>query len=199
MTEYICDGCNKGFVSPSKLERHRPSCRGTLRKNECAVCHRVYASRQSLCNHKKKCIAPIVPVRLTFSAMLENGDIEFTTDHITPEQMQTIPSNLRPEIYFSKLAMLILQESKNQIVRKTGPNVNYSKILTENGDWELMIDDYIYPTLIHALSRSMLKVIDVERDPEFKTFLDSIETKNVEANVKLVVINLTKRKAISNE
>lgn len=252
--KYICDRCNKGFVSNSKLIRHHTSCKGTLRKNECIFCHKIYASRQSLCNHKKNCTGismnnenDIIPLNgkniveessnthlqvtnvtnygnvqnaqtiqnnttiniLTFPDSVEDEDFEFKTSHITKKHLKHITRNIRPEVSFSKFAILTLEQPENRMVKKSGANVNYSMIHVGNGIWELIIDDYIYPTIIHFLTCGALKII--EDNPElknlikpFREFVDHINTnnesskyKNVEANVKLVVINLTKRKSVT--
>jgi hypothetical protein len=147
---------------------------------------------------------------LTFPESIDNDHFEFKTSHITKKHLKTITRNVRPEISFSKFAILTLEQPENQMIRKTGPNVNYSMVHVGNGIWELVIDDYIYPTIIHFLTCGALKII--EDNPElknlimpFREFIDHINTnnesskyKNVEANVKLLVINLTKRKSIKS-
>jgi hypothetical protein len=147
---------------------------------------------------------------LTFPESIDNDHFEFKTSHITKKHLKTITHNVRPEISFSKFAILTLEQPENQMIRKTGPNVNYSMVHVGNGIWELVIDDYIYPTIIHFLTCGALKII--EDNPElknliepFQKFVDHINTdnesskyKNVEANVKLLVINLTKRKEIKS-
>lgn len=145
---------------------------------------------------------------LTFPESIENEEFEFKTSHITKKHLQRITRNIRPEISFSKFAVLTLEQPENRMIRKTGPNVNYSMVHVGNGIWELVIDEYIYPTIIHFLTCGALKII--EDNPElknliepFRSFVDHINTdnestryKSVEANVKLLVINLTKRKDV---
>ena len=143
---------------------------------------------------------------LTFPESIEDDSFNFNTSHITTKHLRRITRNVRPEISFSKFAVLTLEQPEDRMVRKTGPNVNYSMVHVGNGIWELIIDEYIYPTIIHFLTCGALKII--EDNPElrnliepFRSFVDHINTdnessqyKHAEANVKLLVINLTKRK-----
>ena len=251
ITKYNCIKCNKNFRDAFNLKRHINHCRGDLDNNECNFCHKIFSSRQSLCNHNKICNVgldeqhidnghlqpysvvsePTQPSHvtnsvqnantiqnaqsiqnnttiniLTFPDSIEDDSFNFNTSHITTKHLRRITRNVRPEISFSKFAVLTLEQPENRMVRKTGPNVNYSMVHVGNGIWELIIDEYIYPTIIHFLTCGALKII--EDNPElrnliepFRSFVDHINTdnessqyKHAEANVKLLVINLTKRK-----
>jgi hypothetical protein len=142
---------------------------------------------------------------LTFPDSIDNENFEFNTSHITKKQLQRIARNVRPEISFAKFAVLTMEQPENRLVKKSSPNVRYSMIHVGNGIWELAIDDYIYPTIIHFLTCGALKII--EENPElkdliepFRIFVDHINTdnesdvyKDTEYHVKLLIINITRQ------
>lgn len=142
---------------------------------------------------------------LTFPDSIDNENFEFNTSHITKKQLQRIARNVRPEISFAKFAVLTMEQPENRLVKKSSPNVRYSMIHVGNGIWELAIDDYIYPTIIHFLTCGALKII--EENPElkdliepFRVFVDHINTdnesdvyKDTEYHVKLLIINITRQ------
>lgn len=229
-----CEKCHKTFTRKTSLKVHLETCDGT-RKGMCKLCKGIYNNRSSLDRHKKVCTgqiiqrpsqtAPIVQ-NITIQQNITNNynivdnsttlnmlsfpsddtDFDFITKNITQNMMKKCVTAQRAEVGFNKFMGAVLDHAENQIVRKSNPNVNYSKIHTGDNEWILAPDNDVFPLMTHHMTtaalakleefkRSMSLICDsfqryvhtVNSDDDCKEYQDTIQ------RLKLMVVNMTQK------
>ena len=112
----------------------------------------------------------------------------------------------KAEVGFNRFMKAVLKHSQNQFVQKSNMNINYSKVHTGDGDWELAPDCDVYPLITHHMTTAALAKLEefktsmryicdhfrryvniVNTDDECKEYQNSIQ------RLKILVVNMTQK------
>jgi len=210
-----CQKCKQSFPTKDTLYKHRKACDGTAKSgSNVQVVQNITinihndnstTTTNNVLNNVLTNIANMNMNVMTFPAE-EDGNFDFVTQNITQGIMKNCVSANRAEVGFNRFMGAILENPQNMFVRKSNPNVNYSKVHMGDGEWILAPDDDVYPLMTHHMttaalakleefSKSMRYICDnfqryvnvVNTDDECKEYHDTIQ------RLKLMVVNMTKK------
>lgn len=214
-----CEKCKQHFKNKHVLYRHRKACDGTVRSGNNALTVPAAPMVQNITinihndnsttttnNVLNNVLTNIANMNVMTFPAEEDGNFDFVTKNITQGIMKNCVSANRAEVGFNRFMGAILDNPQNMFVRKSNPNVNYSKVHMGNGEWILAPDDDVYPLMTHHMttaalakleefSKSMRYICDnfqryvnvVNTDDECKEYHDTIQ------RLKLMVVNMTKK------
>ena len=229
-----CEQCNRTFTRKDNLTTHMKSCNG-IPKGCCEKCKQYFDNNNILCKHRKQCDGtvktlvtnqqPVVNnISITYNIVdnstntntvnvlplpfpdEDDGSFDFVTQGITQSIMKHCVTASRAEVGFNRFMGAILDHTENKMVRKSNPNINYSKIHTGNNEWILAPDEDVFPLMTHHMTTAALAKLDefntsmkyvcsnfqryvntVNTDDECKEYNDTIQ------RLKLMVVNMTQK------
>jgi len=196
-----------------------------LAKNCCKICQEPFANKHVLYRHKKTCTSTNVINQVNSNNNNSNNQVninvgtinllkfpkddephfDFIVDNITKSVMKQV-CTLKPEIGFRRFMGAVLENPVNLCMRKSSPNVTYSKIHLGEGEWEFIGDDKVFPTAtMHMTTAALGKLIEFQQSlkyicDDFKRHVQTINEDD-EAEVyheaiqslKLMVVNMTRK------
>jgi len=225
-----CTKCGKEFKRNTNLQVHAESCNGLV-TGQCETCFQVFPYRMALYRHKKECTGPVAtPSNTSCTPAVQNitiniansnignsinlltfpeeddGLFDFVTSKINQGTMKRCVSASKAEVGFNRFMGAILEHVENQIVRKSNPNVNYSKIHKGDGEWILAHDRDVYPVMTHHMTTAALAKLEEFNKSmrhicdHFRRFVDIVNTddeckeyQNTIQRLKLIIVNMTQQ------
>lgn len=229
-----CPTCYKKFATTKTLKRHEHVCKHIEFPNQCPDCKQVLGSYAALYKHRKACpislSAPgstvnietqnntniqtqnnttINNINQTVNLLVfpQNGeDFDFITKHISPQEMLELIQNKKPAAAFGRFVGAVMTNPANQIIYKTNPNVNYSKVHTGDGNWEYALDTDVFPEVTHHMTTAALSRLEEDKkvfksmSTSFKQHVQEINEDDDSqafhealARMKLIIINICQR------
>jgi uncharacterized protein YkvS len=217
---YNCKDCYKKYKSKKFATDHMLKCKKIQSKYECEGCHLICSSTTAAIggasinvegNHNTLTANTTNIVNILTFPEDKSSNFDFVCDKITKEVMKRIISNSpNAAVGFKRFISEVLEKHpENRCITKINPNVAYSKVHTNDGNWDLISDKEAYPIFTHHMTTAAMgKLIEFKKDlrklfeklKNFEGFITDINENDESVNyedtiyaIKLLIINISKK------
>lgn len=208
-----CKICRKVCSSYSALYHHRRYCKGipqieskdtlpsTISHSTVSIINNIQQQNVNTINN--------ININLLTCPLSRDEKFDFNCEEITSAVMsQIINHTTNGYVRFNRFIGKVLENPKNQIIRKTNPKDTHSLVHIGNGKWELAHDKDTLPIITHHMTTAALgKCIEIERQANqiiysLKNFQNQVKEinemdyddtlyKDILQRVKLALVNFT--------
>jgi uncharacterized protein YkvS len=218
-SKYECEGCHLICSSRQSLARHKDNiCKSInilpLVNNDSSSSTTAAIGGASINvegNHNTLTANTTNIVNILTFPEDKSSNFDFVCDKITKEVMKRIISNSpNAAVGFKRFISEVLEKHpENRCITKINPNVAYSKVHTNDGNWDLISDKEAYPIFTHHMTTAAMgKLIEFKKDlrklfeklKNFEGFITDINENDESVNyedtiyaIKLLIINISKK------
>lgn len=173
--ENRCNICLQTFKSKWYLSKHVKKCSEEQDKKEfsCDLCHKKFKNHNSIYRHRTICkslqVVPSIHPKNESEIMIYNPfRMIFKKNHIHQDNfihrlLEKINHRINHTIVLD-YAREILTHPENKCIQKKSLKVSHSEVHIGENNWNLKIDQTIYPHLASNLANELSEIIYINRD-----------------------------------